>query len=225
MKRTVIAGLALVAVLASAAAEKKADTPEALLGAAIHQEEAEGNLEAAIAAYKKFLVQHAGNQSLAAQAQFHLGVCYEKLGNSEARKAYERVVTDYADQQEVAKQAQARLAAMSVRAREGEAAAMITRRVWSGPEVNPVGSVSPDGRQLTFVHRDTGDLALRDLTTGRNRRLTNNGNWATAYAEGSTFSPDGKQIAYSWFTNTFDELRILPTSAPEGTKPRVLLSN
>jgi Tol biopolymer transport system component len=225
MKRTVIAGLALVAVLASAATEKKADTPEALLGAAIHQEEAEGNLEAAIAAYKTFLARHAGNQSLAAQAQFHLGVCYEKLGNSEARKAYERVVTDYADQQEVAKRAQARLAAMSVRAREGEAAAMITRRVWSGPEVSPVGSVSPDGRQLTFEHRDTGDLALRDLTTGRNRRLTNNGNWATAYAEGSTFSPDGKQIAYSWFTNTFYELRILPTSPPEGTKPRVLLSN
>src|SRR5438128_5302142 len=107
MKRTLIAGLILCAALTlTAAAQKSAaqkpQAAEALLGAAIHQEEAEGNLETAIAGYKKFLSQYGNNRPLAAKAQYHLGLAYEKLGNAEARKAYERVVNEFADQKEVA---------------------------------------------------------------------------------------------------------------------------
>jgi outer membrane protein assembly factor BamD (BamD/ComL family) len=105
MKRTLIACLILSGILTLTAIAQKSTTAksnaaEALLGAAIHQEEAEGNLEAAIASYKKFLSQYGNNRPLAAKAQYHLGLAYEKLGSAEAEKAYERVVKEFGDQKE-----------------------------------------------------------------------------------------------------------------------------
>ncbi len=220
MKRTVIAGLALLTALAWAAAEKKADTPEALLGAAIHQEEAEGNLEAAIAAYKKFLTQHASNRALAAQAQFRIGVCYEKLGNAEARKAYEKVLSDYTDQQEIAAQARRRLAALEPHVSGNHATAMATRRVWAGPDVDALGGLSPDGRYLSCVDWKTGNLALRDLATGKTRRLTNE---SPAYGF-SVISPDGKDVAYGTFLKK-DKLPELRVIGLDGSASRFLYSN
>ncbi len=92
MKRTIIATLVICgALVLTAVAQKpaasKSQAAETALGAAIHQEEAEGNLEAAIASYKKFLAQYGNNRPLAAKAQYHLGLAYEKLGNAEARTA------------------------------------------------------------------------------------------------------------------------------------------
>ena len=47
---------------------------------------------------------------------------------------------------------------------------MTARQVWAGPDVVDVwGSVSPDGRYLSFVDWGTGDLALRDLRTKQSR--------------------------------------------------------
>src|SRR5438045_5317293 len=117
MKRTLIAGLVLsgiltLTVVAQKSTTSKSTAAETLLGAAIHQEEAEGNLEAAIAAYKKILSQYGNNRPLAAKAQLHLGLAYEKLGNAEARKAYEQVVRNYADQSEETAASRHRLEAL-----------------------------------------------------------------------------------------------------------------
>ena len=60
------------------------------------------------------------------------------------------------------------------------------------------GSVSPDGRVISFTDWDTGDLALHDVTTGQNRRLTTNKKDWDAYAIGSAISRDGRHIAYGW---------------------------
>ena len=195
-----------------------AQSSEALLGAALHQEEVEGNLEAAIATYKKVLAQPAGNRALAARAQFRLGVCYEKLGQGEARKAYERVLSNYADQREVVAQAQVRLSALR------RPAAVATRQIWAGPEANGSGGVSPDGRLLTYVDwKSGGNLAVRDLTTGVNRLLTNNkGPQADSsqFAVISTVSPDGKQVAYTWsIKQDHYDLRLI---GMDGSGARVL---
>src|SRR5262249_21431023 len=113
MKRTSHLTVTLCVFLAlTVVAAQKQSSPEALLGAAIHQEEAEGNLEAAIVNYKKFLAQYANNRPLAAKAQYHLGLAYEKLGNAEARKTYEQVVRNYADQSEVVADARRHLATL-----------------------------------------------------------------------------------------------------------------
>lgn len=85
------------------------------------------------------------------------------------------------------------------------------------------GSLSADGRYLTFTNWATGDLGVRDLTTGASRLLTNSGGWETSgdYTEQSTISPDGREIAYHWFIEKglHDEVRIVPL---EGAAPRTV---
>jgi len=68
-----------------------------------------------------------------------------------------------------------------------------------------------------FTDWDTGDLAVRDLTTGLTRRLTDKGSWdkSNAYAESSLFSPDGQRVLYSWFDGKEAyELRIARLDEP-----------
>src|SRR5712692_7337221 len=168
-----------VAVLAgllatSLAIAQKADQAEVLMQAAHQKQLVEGQLEEAIQLYNSILAKYSGNRAVAAKALVQMGQCYEKLGNTEARKAYEHVLRDYADQNEAAAQARARLAVLSgnVASRSSE---MVTRRVWAGSDVEAGVSLSPDGRYLTCVDWTTGDLALRDLATGKMRRLTKGG--------------------------------------------------
>ena len=85
-----------MAVLAlSPALPQTAQTPEAMLGAALHRERVTGDLQAAIDGYRKVLAAKGASRSVAAQAQYHIGVCYERLGNQEARQAATLWPTDY----------------------------------------------------------------------------------------------------------------------------------
>jgi Tol biopolymer transport system component len=96
--------------------------------------------------------------------------------------------------------------------------------VWPHAE-NIQGAPSPDGRHLSFVDWSTGDLAVRDLTTGESRHVTNKGSWSESSEQAgySVFSADGKQLAYSWFNEEkkIFELRSIDLN---GTQPHVLLS-
>src|SRR5713226_9744000 len=183
----VLAGL-LAAPLAIA---QKDDQAEVLMQAAHQKQLVEGQLEEAIQLYNSILAKYSGNRAVAAKALVQMGQCYEKLGNTEARKAYEHVLRDYADQNEAAAQARARLAVLSgdVASRSSE---MVTRRVWAGSDVEAGVSLSPDGRYLSYADWETGDLALRDLVTGKTRRLTNEGS-SVDDIRLSAISPDGKE--------------------------------
>jgi Tol biopolymer transport system component len=100
---------------------------------------------------------------------------------------------------------------------------LATRQLWAGRGVDTLGSVSPDGRYLSFVDWDTGNLAIRDLATGENRPLTKKVSWASGgFALYSRISPDGKQIAYNWLSDTsIWEVRVGGT---DGSAHRVLFS-
>jgi Tol biopolymer transport system component len=92
------------------------------------------------------------------------------------------------------------------------------RQVWADSRTNSLGMPSPDGRYLSFVDWETGDLAVRDLVTGENIRLTGNaarpGNREYAYF--STISPDSRQVAYAWFNeDEFYDLRIAQIPEPK----------
>src|SRR5437764_1024371 len=106
MKRTLLIANWMVGAALLAAAEK---TPESMLGAALHQEEVQGDLKGAIAAYQKVVAMPGVSRKTAAEALVRMGQCYEKLGNTESRKAYERVVREYADQKEAVMLARERL--------------------------------------------------------------------------------------------------------------------
>ena len=75
------------------------------------------------------------------------------------------------------------------------------RQVWSGPDVDPHVATSPAGQFLSYVDWETGDLAIREIATGKTRRLTNKGNLKTQrlFALYSVISPDDRLVAYSWF--------------------------
>jgi Tol biopolymer transport system component len=81
---------------------------------------------------------------------------------------------------------------------------LILRRVWAGTEPTfYASSPSPDGRYLTDINWGTGNVAVIDLLTGDERDVTSGGSWtdSVAFAESSLFSPDGTQIAYTWFSD------------------------
>src|SRR5580765_3246427 len=66
----------------------------------LFEEEANRNLDAAIAAYQSLVAQVDKDRQVAATAIFRLGECYRKLGKTnDAILQYERIVRDFADQQ------------------------------------------------------------------------------------------------------------------------------
>lgn len=72
------------------------------------------------------------------------------------------------------------------------------RRVWA--RAGDYATPSPDGRYITFVDWSTGDVAMHDIVTGEDRRLTDKGTWPEngSWAEEPLFSPDGSMVAYSY---------------------------
>lgn len=86
-------------------------------------------------------------------------------------------------------------------------------------EADNAGSISRDGRYLSYVDDQTDALFVRDLKTGESRRLTEERS-AQSVDNITVISPDGKFVAYSWGTiNRGVELRI---SGLDGSKPRVV---
>ena len=96
---------------------------------------------------------------------------------------------------------------------------LTTRRLWSGPEVDSLGSPSPDGKLLSFVDWNTGDLALRDLATGKTRSIAKSRGDVSDFAYRSVFSPDGKRVAYGFFDGEQYELRLVGI---DGSAPRTI---
>jgi Tol biopolymer transport system component len=99
------------------------------------------------------------------------------------------------------------------------------RRIWAGSDVAVEGEISPDGKYISYVDWDTGDLAVYEVATGNKRRLTNKGTWdeSDEFAEFSRWSPDSKQIVYDWYNkDRFIELRIVGL---DGSEPRILYRN
>jgi Tol biopolymer transport system component len=186
----------------------------------------QGDLAGAIEDYKKIVAAAGAGRAVVAQALVRMGECYQKLGDTESRRIYERVVREYADQAEAVKVARARLDHKSAGLNGG----VVTRQVWSGPDVDAYGTVSPDGRLISFTDWTTGELALHDLVTGRNRTVTSKRGWESMeFADGSTISRDGRLIAYTWTiarvapgADAFSEVRVIDAN---GGKPRVLFSN
>jgi Tol biopolymer transport system component len=191
-------------VVSSAYAQQSAGV---LLQSGLYKEEVNGDLEAAIKVYERVLKDFPKDRLVAAKAQLHIGLCYEKLGTAEARKAYESVVRDFADQSEIVAQARVRLAALGG---PGAAGGLVTRRVLA--DASGVGGVlTADGKCIRGIDWGTGDVVQFEVASGQRSRITNRGPWGERenYVEGYVFSRDGKQIVYDRFTKDgVPQLRI-----------------
>ena len=216
------------AVLMAAIAWMPAATQDRqmLFEKALALEEAQGKLQEAIALYQK-IVDESNDQALAAQAQLRIGICHQKLGSKAAQGAFQRVIDNYPGQAEAVRLAQERLSLL-VKAQavvERKDNELGIRQIRIRPNLDIGGAPSPDGRYLSGVDWETGDLAVLDLATGAHRRLTNKGAWdkSREFAEFSIWSPDSKLLAYSWYTDPDDraEVRIIRI---DGGSPRILCS-
>ena len=108
--------------------------------------------------------------------------------------------------------------------RLGEVAAadgIAVRQVWTGADGVFANAPSPDGKHMTYIDWESGNLAVRDLKAETSRLLTNEGTWEepSQIAYTSRWSPDGKQLVYLWQRGSESQLRILAVNDP---KPQVL---
>jgi len=223
MKPRIFIFVFLASVLVFLSSAYVQQSAEQLYQSGLYKEEVQGELEEAIAIYKKILKQFPENREIAAKAQLHIGLCYEKLGLKEAQKAYQNVVDNYPEQREAVKVAKEKLSTL-VRAqtviKKGDKEFKI-RQVWTGAGVDNMGGPSPDGRYLSFVNWMTGNLAIRELATGKIRNITKEAKYKVPqeFAMNSRISPDGKQIAYSWIHSGTIELRLIGI---DGSNRRIL---
>ena len=217
MKRTLtlLALLVPLALLGNILAQQ---TSLDLFQKALTKEKAEGNLEEAIALYQK-VAEKGEDEALAAQAQLHIGMCYEKLGLGKAREAYEKVIARFPKQEESVRTAREKLARLrKPAAAEKDDGAFRMRLVTS--DIGPMyGTVSPDGKSLAVMDPQSLGLSFWDIETGQTRRLTNSkgmfllGRW----------SPDGKTFAYAVLNSDYrGETRLI---AADGSEPRVLFKD
>ena len=205
--------LLTVLCLHAGSSNAKLDFEKALL-----LEEANGKLQEAVALYQKVVTEAASDEALAAQAQLHVGMCYEKLANQEARKAYQTVVDKYPAQQEAVRIARQRLAALRSPGVSGNRVSM--RQVYSGEWIN--GTVSPDGRCVSLTD-STGGVAVHDLAAGTKRVLTPRpADGSNSYADGSVISPDGHQVAYLWAELPQWEFQVRIVPMDGNTAPRIV---
>lgn len=206
---------------------QRSQSADVLLGNALHQEEVEGDYEAAIETYKKLLAKYPDNRSLAAQAQLRIGMCYEKLGLNEAQKAYKDVVSKYPEQIEIVQIAREKLSRLQLAFAPSklDVQEFSQRLVWAGNDVDGSGKISPDGKYLSFVDWGTGNLAVREMATGKKRNISKNGSWKAdgiQFAMSSVWTKDGKKLAYNWDNDGNSKVELYVIGV-DGTNPRLIL--
>jgi Tol biopolymer transport system component len=199
---------------------------EDLYQTALLKKEAAGDLNGAIRLFQDVIDKYPGNESIAAKAQFQIGLCYEKLGRTEAVKAYELVVKKYALQKDLVAAARARL--VEIRKESPGGLSIIKIGGWSREDmfIQPF-EISADGSTCVGVEFLKGqNIVVVDLATSKVRFVTDD-TWnmqGYSFAYNPVYSPDGREIAYfSSYTgqSEADAAHSLLVSSLDG-KTRVL---
>jgi Tol biopolymer transport system component len=203
-------GILVLAVLLGAFSQSGED----LFQKALRLERNEGKLMEAIELYNRVVAQ-GKDETLAAQAQLRIGLCYEKLGQKtmkQAQEAFQKVIDNYPTQSEEVRIAKEKLTSLIEPRAASDDKGLKERQLLYGPELlydGWLGAVSPDGKYVSIVDWETNDLAIRDLFTGEKQRLTDQKK-EEGYPLFSRWSPDGKKIVYDWWNGrSFVDLRII----------------
>ena len=193
------------------------ESAKELFEKAIYLEETKGDLENAIVVHGRVVKEFPDERAIAAKAQLHIGLCYEKLGLKEAQKAFQNVIDKYPEQSDSVKTAREKLSLLH-KAKdvvEKKSKDFQARQLQIGRDVDSsMGKVSPDGKYISYVDWTTGNLAMKEISTGKKTLLTKKGSWKTdaiEFAMDSVWSRDGKRLAYVWENDVKKqvELRIV----------------
>ncbi|MCJ7580365.1 MAG: tetratricopeptide repeat protein [Candidatus Aminicenantes bacterium] len=180
----------------------KQESAKELFERAIYLQETRGDLEAAMEVFQRIVKEFPHEREIAAKAQLQIGICLQKLGMSDAQKAFQAVVDRYPDQTETVKSAIEKLSLL-MRAQtivNNVEKEFKLREIWAGSEASNFVSPSPDGRFLSIMDRKTGNLGIREISSGKTRLLTKEADWANHFVLDSLISPDGDLVVYSWYT-------------------------
>ncbi len=216
----VILGILLLVVSAGVTlAPGGQQSAESLYEAAVFKKDAGGDMEGAIKIFRDVIERFPNNLGIAAKAQLQIGLCYEKLGRSEAIKAYELVVEKYAGQKEQVAAARARLAELAAGTASGPAVVEL-KSVLSEPY-----ELSPDGTMISGIEFDKGqNIVVCDLKSQEIKFITDY-DWSEGsfWTYNPIWSPDGKEIAFNANRKGPDGKKLMKSTL-DGP-PRVLLSN
>jgi Tol biopolymer transport system component len=159
---------------------------------ALYYEDVQGDLQKAIELYEQVLKQFPGNREIAAKAQLHIGLCFEKLGKTEAIKAYEQVLANYADQAGEVAAARERLSAIKRKEESGR----YRTKIFEGELAVWVQDISPDGTKLALSPFDDKgrNIAVYDLSTKQMDYVTHYGR--EKQVNFAKWSPDGNKIVF-----------------------------
>ncbi len=152
------------------------------------------DLAEAIRHYGQVATEGRGERPLAARALYQKGIVHARLGQKqEAARCWRQVTTEFSDQLEMVRLARNKLNPAGTKLN-----GVALRRVL---DAEGYARVSPNGRLLLFVDSDSGNIAVRDLTTGEQRNITHKKeSWAQSKAQflGGVFSANGGEVAYQW---------------------------
>jgi Tol biopolymer transport system component len=195
-------------------------TAEQLYQSALYKEEIEGELDAAIKIYETVIKQYPENRPASAKSLLHSGICKERLGMKEAQKSYERVVREYSDQSDIVAQAKVRLSDLTS---PGDKKGFVTRRILQDA-TGVEGRLTSDGRYITGLNLEKGDVYQFDIKSGQKSVIKNTGTWSEIEMESmfQVISPDGKQIVYDSYTKDWDPQLIIRNL--DGSEVRALFS-
>jgi len=222
MRTRLVPLLIILIVAASLTASGQSENAETMLEGARRLEVVDGNLKGAIKQYQAVVDRFSrSDRSAAGRALLLMAEAYQKIGDAEALRVYERLLRDFGDQKEAAAEARARLA--SAQPPPVSQSGPTVRRIWAGKDKDFGPDVpSPDDRYWSATAA-TGDVVVRDLRTGIDRRVTDApGDWFE-YGYG-LISPDGRQVAYSWYIHKENvvELRVASLAAGDAVRPRTV---
>jgi len=148
---------------------------------------------------------------------------YQKLGRAnESRAAYERIVREFSDQSEAVSEARTRLT--SARAPAVSRSGQTPRRIWAGKRKEFGPDVPSSDDRYSSIVGPTGDVVVRDLRNGVDRRMTDTADWVSEYMGTARISPDGRLVAYDWYIHKENavELRVVSLAAGERVRPRTI---
>jgi Tol biopolymer transport system component len=209
----VVVVLLVVFISQPVSAQDRAAFEKALL-----LEEAQAQLEEAISAYQE-IIDGSADPALAAQAQLHVGICYEKLGLEQAQLAYQKVIDNYPTQIEIVVLAKEKLSRLKTVPEPIDTGSedFHLQQVWANA-YDTMGSPSPDGRFMSYVNWNVPCLAIYEFETEKSRDITTTkGTWEgdSVWAESSIWSPDGKNLAYVWYGQEYISIRTVGIDSTE----------
>ncbi len=234
MRHFLIASLAAVFLIPGTASLLVAQTPdsaEVMFEAARQMELLDGDLDAAIAQYEAIVSRYPDRRTVVAEALLRMGNGYEKLGQARAREVYERLVRDYADQTAVLALAREGLSRLTVE--PAPSPTMTVRELMrsgerrpgevSEPTNGPNFAISGDGQLFVYTDWRTGDLAMKNMTTGEARSVYGT-DWSGDEWFGSpVLSPDETRVAFVRYPNrTGGTTRVEVDSLEGGYRETVL---